>query len=72
MINGGLAAIVTVLGFTAVWLCFILRKLKRLENKEFLDRVYQNAEKDIAGQSLDELVRDSNERANRGNPRSDS
>ncbi len=66
MINGGLAFIVFVLGSAAVWLYFVLRKLKHLENKQFLDKVYKNAEKDIHGVTTDELVKDSiDRRANR-------
>ncbi len=48
-----------LLAFT--WVLYKLKKLKRLENKEFLDEVYKNAEHDIGNQSLDELVRDTNE-----------
>lgn len=61
-LNGGLGAIVIVLGAVAVWLYAVLRKLKKYENKEFLDTVYKNAESDIHGKSLDELIADSERR----------
>ncbi len=50
-----------VLGAVVAFLTFVffrLKKLASLENKQMLDEVYKNAEKDVGNKSVDELVAD--------------
>lgn len=65
MLNGGLACIALVLSFVGGWLFFILRKLRRLEDKQIIDEAYADAKKIVDSQSLEQLVRNTNEKANR-------
>jgi hypothetical protein len=55
----GLVFLVGVVISALVWVSLLLRKVRRYENKEFLNEVYENAEADIGGKSLDDLVKDS-------------
>jgi hypothetical protein len=61
----GMAFIVSIVIAACVWLALLLRKMRRLENERFYDKVYENAEKDISGRDLLSLVDDTNEDASR-------
>lgn len=65
MLNGGLACLTLVLGFAATWLYLILRKLRRLEDKEIIDEAYGDAKKKVDSSDIQSLIDDSNKRKGR-------
>lgn len=61
--NSFYATIVSVCTILIAWLLYELKKLREYENKDFLDKVYKNAEKDVGSAPIEDLVDRANARS---------
>ncbi len=66
--SGSMGAVVAVIGIAVVWLVLLLRKVRQLEAKNLVNKIKSEASSTIHDKSLADLVRDTNDKADRRKP----